>query len=827
MRFGATLESSVADDWRGYAVDYGGLKMALKGQRRTGGGAGIYSAPGGVSPLAGGTADTSIKPVSKSPSSASMSGSGSSLRSHDRPPLSPKKAHVSHLPSKPPAGPGHRRVPSALRVSSIGEPSATAKTERHSHNRTRDRTVSWDFGGDAEIPAIPRPGMESIGTDAHVAQVTKEDIEAFFRIYDNSKNRLEKFYEDKKSWALAHMQRLEDWVEPPGSSNSSGETSSESTTAIDPDEVLRRIDAFHEELDRIIEFLHLNQTAFSKILKKFDKNTGLKTREARLGELRLTHGFLDGALFSELKGRVQRLRLKAVAAQSKVDQEAKKSKPTAEDISNARRKRVEALNIDRTERYLRRMEVGSTFFSENIPRQLPQFTNAEVELGKKLGQGEFANVKEVLKFMVKERCHLCFFHQGNSSHSNSVNSVPSGSEDHGDRRRSATGTGSDPPSTHESRSSITGEETKEEHCLLITNGASPAPAPAPAPAPDSDSTIPPTGSLTMDFDDNISDYDDLEDDHDEELLESRGFMKDHCLREGTPRYAVKQLRSDLDADMRREAALDLAIEAKFLATLSHPNIIKQRGTSGVPGHSQFFIVLDRLFLNMTEKRIYWRAEKEKCRSGPFNIKKDKKVLEALWNERLTAVYDVARAMKHLHENMIVYRDLKPDNVGFDVRGDVKLFDFGLAKELTPRYRVGKDQYKASGLTGSRRYMAPEVVMCKPYGLSVDVFSFGIFLWEILSLKEPFEDYDVNKHSRLVVKKGQRPMIKNYWPSYVKELMKACWSKDPKQRPTFAEIYSSMKGMPELRATHISMTERTRMLMDRSVTSLYQDVNNEE
>lgn len=44
---------------------------------------------------------------------------------------------------------------------------------------------------------------------------------------------------------------------------------------------------------------------------------------------------------------------------------------------------------------------------------------------------------------------------------------------------------------------------------------------------------------------------------------------------------------------------------------------------------------------------------------------------------------------------------KPDNVGFDIRGDVKLFDFGLAKELMPRERVGKDQYKASGLTGSR------------------------------------------------------------------------------------------------------------------------------
>ena len=82
--------------------------------------------------------------------------------------------------------------------------------------------------------------------------------------------------------------------------------------------------------------------------------------------------------------------------------------------------------------------------------------------------------------------------------------------------------------------------------------------------------------------------------------------------------------------------------------------------------------------------------------------------------------DVARALRYLHDNDIIYRDLKPDNVGFDIRGDVKLFDFGLTKELRPRDRIRTDEYRASGQTGSRRYMAPEVVLCKNYGLKADI-----------------------------------------------------------------------------------------------------------
>ena len=712
MKFGATLERSVADDWRGYAVDYSSLKQALNGQRRT------TSAPAPGPPAA--TAGDG--PSSPPPLPPAVPPSPSTL---GKPPLSPLKKSAGGLPPSggvsgtstgtsgiSSGGGGHRRVPSALRMPTFGDAASTAKTERTNnaaghHHPTRDRTVSWDVGKevDAIIEAdddvlIGGGGGQQKKSSAAAAEppceITKEDIDAFNRIFQNSKDRLEKFHDDKRTWALERMAQLEAWVDPTSaaaqegrggqkqvdSNNSSGESSSESGPMglmqphghVPPEELRKRIDDFDAELDRIIEFLQLNQTACSKILKKFDKNTGLKTREAKLGELKLTHGFLDGALYSELKGKVQRLRLKAIAEQNKIeDQRAqlgrKGGKPSAADIVKARRKRIEALNINRAERYLRKMEVGSEFFAEHDPRQLPQFTETEVEFGKRLGQGEFANVKEVTAFKVKESCHLCFFHQNNGSTQGSTSASGNGIDTTAHSHEFVPAPSSLP------ENSVTGEETKEEPGTPNTNNnvatmgsyATQDSGSAPTNPPTKLLAMPEvgTGGNYLDFDDNVSDYDELEDDHNEELLESRGFMKDHCFREGSPRYAVKLLRNDLDSDTKREAALDLAIEAKFLATLSHPNIIKQRGTSGVPGHSQFFIILDKLTMTLTEKRIEWREQKTKAKSGPLGFRKDKALLKTLWVERLTAAYDVARALKYLHENSIVYRDLKPDNCGYE------------------------------------------------------------------------------------------------------------------------------------------------------------------
>ena len=63
-------------------------------------------------------------------------------------------------------------------------------------------------------------------------------------------------------------------------------------------------------------------------------------------------------------------------------------------------------------------------------------------------------------------------------------------------------------------------------------------------------------------------------DHVEELVSHRGFLKHHCMRNGIARYAIKQLKSSLSTRKKFDGAIDIAIEAKFLSSLSHSNIVK-------------------------------------------------------------------------------------------------------------------------------------------------------------------------------------------------------------------------------------------------------------
>mmetsp|Transcript_44579 Transcript_44579/g.108059 ORF Transcript_44579/g.108059 Transcript_44579/m.108059 type:complete len:435 (+) Transcript_44579:316-1620(+) len=281
--------------------------------------------------------------------------------------------------------------------------------------------------------------------------------------------------------------------------------------------------------------------------------------------------------------------------------------------------------------------------------------------------------------------------------------------------------------------------------------------------------------------------------------EHRAFIAKHVFRESSQncRYAMKFLSVDTIADPSRfcTGAADLVVEAKFLASLEHPNIIKLRGmaaagTSGFAGMEErgYFLLLDRLQCTLEDKIDLWR-DYDKSLSIDRVGKKRRYFLA----ERLHVAFDVCASLDYLHNNQIIYRDLKPDNIGFDIRGDVKLFDFGLAKELDPSLKSGcSDLYELSGNTGSLRYMSPEVARSEPYNLSADVYSFGLLLWQICSLDLPYDGMNRQDHSELVVHGNERPELDSSWSTPLRILMKRAWEPDPLVRPSMDSIYKILR-----------------------------------
>jgi len=274
------------------------------------------------------------------------------------------------------------------------------------------------------------------------------------------------------------------------------------------------------------------------------------------------------------------------------------------------------------------------------------------------------------------------------------------------------------------------------------------------------------------------------------LVQDRKFMSRRCLRQGKhARYAIKTLSDECLNDPERfvGGVIDLAVESRFLAVIKHPNIIKMRGRSdGNPYDRGFFVVLDRLYTTLTMKIASWKKENDKTKGlGKIMDMKGKKK-HKVWFDRLVVVYDLSTALEYLHKQRVMYRDLKPDNIGFDVRGDVKLFDFGLAREIPKSGKLANNTYQMSGKTGSLRYMAPEVAKEQPYNETVDVYSLAVLAWQIFEMETPFKGYSIAMHNNLVIEKGGRPKVNPKWGEKLGTWLKKAWAEKISDRPSTRE-----------------------------------------
>jgi serine/threonine protein kinase len=215
-------------------------------------------------------------------------------------------------------------------------------------------------------------------------------------------------------------------------------------------------------------------------------------------------------------------------------------------------------------------------------------------------------------------------------------------------------------------------------------------------------------------------------------------------------------------------------------------------------------------------------------------------LQAVLVEQLKAACSVANAVTYMHSKRLIHRDIKSTNIGFDIHGEVKLFDLGLAR-LLPRSKISlmmdsnspNDSSSSSGdddvtamshreafpmsRVGTKFYMSPEVIRNEPYGTPADVYSTGVVLWEIFALSSQRDYYRMRRDQHELAERRQRrnrkltndfdfpalrralkeghvgtsaqpwlPMC-DCWPAAIRTLISACLSHDPNDRPTMQQV----------------------------------------
>ena len=142
---------------------------------------------------------------------------------------------------------------------------------------------------------------------------------------------------------------------------------------------------------------------------------------------------------------------------------------------------------------------------------------------------------------------------------------------------------------------------------------------------------------------------------------------------------------------------------------------------------------------------------------------------------------VAVGMDYIHSLHVIHRDLKSMNILLDKRNQPKIADFGISLFYE---QVGKLAKKSFGTASC---MAPEEHRNEVISPAVDVYSYGVMLWEMLTHGIPFEGRDPVQIIYAVAMKGERPVIPEGTPSALETLIERCWAQDPTDRPTFAEI----------------------------------------
>jgi serine/threonine protein kinase len=292
----------------------------------------------------------------------------------------------------------------------------------------------------------------------------------------------------------------------------------------------------------------------------------------------------------------------------------------------------------------------------------------------------------------------------------------------------------------------------------------------------------------------------------------KGFLNDR--HEVAVKIVAKEndCYEDEDSKTSSSSTMDDA-EIHMLQRVRHKNLVMFFG-EGFKENGDGFVVME--FMNKGDmSSLLWGRN------------------DVSWDIRLELLADAANGMCYLHDEInSIHRDLKSANIllALDNFNNLvaKIADFGMAKVigkgvvvgktsddlvLTERHfnnnnnnNTGEEKWIARNMTteqGTPQWMAPEMIEAvysgedkAKYTQAVDVYSFGIVMWEVMTRHAPWKKYKRFFEVWKRVLKGERPRIRDRdaenAPRGYMELMKDCWSQNPSKRPSFVVALQTIR-----------------------------------
>ncbi|KAK8660795.1 hypothetical protein V6N13_051704 [Hibiscus sabdariffa] len=234
--------------------------------------------------------------------------------------------------------------------------------------------------------------------------------------------------------------------------------------------------------------------------------------------------------------------------------------------------------------------------------------------------------------------------------------------------------------------------------------------------------------------------------------------------------AVKKL---LDQDFSGDALVQFKCEVEIMLRLRHPNVVL---FMGAVTHSPHFSILTEFLPRGSLYKLLHRP----------NPQLDEK-------RRMRMALDVAKGMNYLHTShpTIVHRDLKTPNLLVDKNWVVKVCDFGLSRMKHHTFLSSKST------AGTPEWMAPEVLRNEPANEKCDVYSFGVILWELVTLRIPWKGLNPMQVVGAVGFQNRRLEIPEDVDPLVAQIIRECWQTEPHLRPSFAQLMSRLRHLQQL------------------------------